>query len=292
MAESYFLLKELLSSNSHFCVSKALIKAVGLVEANLLAVLCDVEQYSITNGYIQNGWFLAKAENIMGLLNIKRSPFDSAVASLIKNNLIEKRLIGIPAKTHYKLNYDNISSILFASLSKSDKQDCQIPANTFIKDNIINSEREYNKDNNLTLFQEVKEKEKEENNYLVIFDSFRRTYRGTKRGNEVEFKNFVKKHADWKEILPKLLDMYKSQCALLDERARRNLFVPQPKNLQTYINQRCWEEEITLEDYGNDTRKNQSRTQYGNAWCEFDQRLRAAANGQQDASLGAITSIL
>lgn len=155
-----------------------------------------------------------------------------------------------------------------------------------------NSVRENNKDNNLILFQEVKEKEKEENNYLVIFDSFRRIYRGTKRGNEVEFKNFVKKHADWKEILPKLLDMYKSQCALLDERARRNLFVPQPKNLQTYINQRCWEEEITLEDYGNDTRKNQSRIQYGNAWCELDQRLRAAANGQQDASLDAIASIL
>ena len=83
----------------------------------------------------------------------------------------------------------------------------------------------------------------EVSNEELVFDRFRKAYRGTKRGLATEFTNFKKKHKDWKQVLPNLLVMYERQCSLKDEARQRGCFVAQEKNLQTYINQRCWEEE-------------------------------------------------
>lgn len=82
-----------------------------------------------------------------------------------------------------------------------------------------------------------------------IFEDFRRVYLGTKRGCKVEFENFKKKHKDWKEVLPKLKPSYERQVEA--KKSQRGSIDPRyEKHLQTYINQRCWEEEIT---YGSNT---------------------------------------
>lgn len=75
------------------------------------------------------------------------------------------------------------------------------------------------------------------------FDEFRKIYRGTKRGLRTEFTNFCKKHKDWKAVLPTLKERYEHQCELKDQARMFGCFVPVEKNLQTYLNQRCWEEE-------------------------------------------------
>ena len=77
--------------------------------------------------------------------------------------------------------------------------------------------------------------------FLETFDTFRKEYLGTKRGNETEFKNF-QKHSDWKTVLPTLLNILKAQKENRNSKKQRNEFVPEWKNLQTWINQRCWEE--------------------------------------------------
>jgi hypothetical protein len=82
-----------------------------------------------------------------------------------------------------------------------------------------------------------------------IFEDFRKVYLGTKRGCKVEFENFKKKHRDWKEVLPNLKPAYERQIAA--KKAQRGSIDPRyEKHLQTYINQRCWEEEI---NYGSNT---------------------------------------
>lgn len=75
-----------------------------------------------------------------------------------------------------------------------------------------------------------------------LFDLFRENYPGTKRGLDVEFENLKKKHKDWKDIVP-ILD-YQLSCQKNAREDRRSIggFVPEWKNLQTWINQRCWEE--------------------------------------------------
>lgn len=73
------------------------------------------------------------------------------------------------------------------------------------------------------------------------FDVFRKLYPGSKRGLETEYKNFVKKHHDNKTVLNLLFTALNDQIEWRREMAEAGMFVPDWKNLQTWINNRCWE---------------------------------------------------
>ena len=91
----------------------------------------------------------------------------------------------------------------------------------------------------------IEERKKEKNDKeLILFDSFRIKYPGTKRGNETEFENFQKKHKDWKVVLPNLEYKLERIIALRVKKKQSGEWIPEWKNLQTWINQRCWEEEV------------------------------------------------
>ena len=83
--------------------------------------------------------------------------------------------------------------------------------------------------------------------YLNQFNIFRTAYKGTKKGNETEFSNFMK-HKDWEKCLPLLLTALNNQIADRQNKAKLNAFVPEWKHLSTWINQRCWEEETTASE--------------------------------------------
>ena len=74
-----------------------------------------------------------------------------------------------------------------------------------------------------------------------IFNNFRKQYPGTKNGNDTEFNNFIKKHKDWRDILPLLTERLDYQKEARQVRKENKLFTPEWKNLQTWINQRSWE---------------------------------------------------
>lgn len=94
--------------------------------------------------------------------------------------------------------------------------------------------------------QTIKPKTINQETALLIFDSFRKKYPGTKRGNPTEFENFKKKHSDWQEVLPILDSIIDNQIQSREQRRQNKEFIPAWKNLQTWINQRCWEEEIKV----------------------------------------------
>lgn len=75
------------------------------------------------------------------------------------------------------------------------------------------------------------------------FESFRKKYPGTKRGHDTEFNNFKKKHKDWKIVLPLLEPAVDGQIAYRKKLKEVGAFIPNWKNMQTWLNQRCWEEE-------------------------------------------------
>jgi len=96
----------------------------------------------------------------------------------------------------------------------------------------------------------IKEKEKE--NQLIInadFENFRKEYPGIKTGYQTEFDNFKKKHKDYKEVLPLLLPALKKEESFKDLQRAKGGFVPEWKHLKTWLNQRCWEQEFTLEKF-------------------------------------------
>lgn len=95
--------------------------------------------------------------------------------------------------------------------------------------------------------EEDKKVNQKDSNDLLIFENFRKSYPGIKKGLETEFSNFKKKHKDWKEVLPELLPLLKCQINERTVLKSAGQFVPEWKHLSTWINQRCWEEEFTTE---------------------------------------------
>ena len=93
---------------------------------------------------------------------------------------------------------------------------------------------------------EPKKLKKELSYNNVIFEKFRQKYLGNKKGNETEFNNFCK-HKDWKEVLLLLEPAIDNQILERQKKIDNKQFVPEWKHLQTWINKRCWEEEMSKE---------------------------------------------
>lgn len=83
-----------------------------------------------------------------------------------------------------------------------------------------------------------------------VFEEFRKIYPGKVRGLNTEFRDFTKKHKDWENILPLLKPAIENQIKHSKILKGKNLFVPNWKNLKTWLNQRSWEEEIPEESKG------------------------------------------
>lgn len=94
--------------------------------------------------------------------------------------------------------------------------------------------------------EEIEEEDSKANDSKDCFEVFRVAYPGTKRGLDKEFENFTKKHSNWKEIIPILNDKLNYQISARETNRIAGGFVPEWKNLQTWINQSCWEEEISV----------------------------------------------
>lgn len=107
---------------------------------------------------------------------------------------------------------------------------------------------------NITNIEEKRREEKRgENNKEKIdnkkqvFDRFRVLYPGSKRGLDVEFENFQKKNKDWQTVVMDLEELLRLQITKREAAKVAGAFVPQWKNLSTYINQKCWSMEENFE---------------------------------------------
>lgn len=76
------------------------------------------------------------------------------------------------------------------------------------------------------------------------FEEFRKAYKGRKRGHKEEFENFKKKNTDWREIVPLLMPALHRLEEYNAAAVAAGKWVPQWANLQTWINQRRWTEEL------------------------------------------------
>lgn len=84
-------------------------------------------------------------------------------------------------------------------------------------------------------------------NNIELFESFRKSYPATKRGLQTELRDFEKRHGkNVLNIIPILSEKLKAQQNSKSLIAKSGGFVPQWKNLKTYLNQNGWEEEYTL----------------------------------------------
>lgn len=82
----------------------------------------------------------------------------------------------------------------------------------------------------------------EKNNTAVIFEAFRVEYPGNKGGLKIELDNFTKKNNP--EIVTLLLPALEKEKQYRIKCGNQKEFVPSWKNLKTWINGKCWEQEF------------------------------------------------
>lgn len=88
---------------------------------------------------------------------------------------------------------------------------------------------------------------------LKAFDMARKAYPGMKNGLLFEFANF-RKQKDYKTALPAILPAIQKQIRWRDKMKNiKGQFVPEWKFFTTWINQRCWEQEMPKIDVTKDS---------------------------------------
>jgi len=99
--------------------------------------------------------------------------------------------------------------------------------------------------------EEIQKKEEIPAEFLAFFEA----YPGSGAKNN-GWKQYKKKHKDWKESLPLLLPALQKEIEHKRLLAENKQFVPEWKNLETWINKRCWEQKLgKVANNGNETQK-------------------------------------
>jgi len=86
------------------------------------------------------------------------------------------------------------------------------------------------------------DKNKEKNNISVKFEAFRKEYPGTKGGLKKELDNFLKKNSP--DVVELLLPALKKEIDYKKRLLKETGFSQAWKNLSTWINKECWEQEF------------------------------------------------
>ena len=114
-------MKHLLSSTAFIVLNKELARQVGLKEAVLLADLISKEEYFIANG-MTDGWFFNTAKNIEKDTSLTSHQQRKAIKKLKDLGIIETKVVGIPAKQHFKIIENKLLSYFNTSCEESVKQ--------------------------------------------------------------------------------------------------------------------------------------------------------------------------
>lgn len=110
------VLKQIFSQKSHWQINKDFAKTFGIDCAILISDLID------KNIYFGTEWFFNTSENIEEDTTLTYHLQKKALKILIDNKFIETKLIGIPAKLHFKINQNNILNFFNSSFDYSQKQ--------------------------------------------------------------------------------------------------------------------------------------------------------------------------
>lgn len=188
--------------------------------------------YALIYGFTQDeeSEFRGSLQYISDWLGISKQNVRLIIKRLVEKGLIIKR-------------DEFINNVKFCRYTVCMKQpqgmnvSCMGGGNETATDNNSNNNKDNKEDTNVSKKVSFSPTEEEKN----MFEEFRKKYPGNKRGLKTELDLLVKKHKDWRDIIPVL-----NKAIDVENRKRKEVkdsdsFYPNPKNLQTYINNRAWE---------------------------------------------------
>jgi hypothetical protein len=92
-------------------IPKAVVK-LGLTTAFMLSVLQYARLYFQEKNMIKNDFFPLSSTIIKNEIGLSREVQDRSVKKLSKLNLIETKVMGIPATKHFKINLEQIWKLI------------------------------------------------------------------------------------------------------------------------------------------------------------------------------------
>ena len=129
---------KLLSSTAYLTVNKHLISIYGLESAVILADLISKEEYFNNKNELIDGYFFNTGENISNDTSLSYYQIQKGLKVLKKDNIIETKVKGIPAKTYYKINHDNIIKVFKNKFSNI--QNLEVKKLNTINNNKVNKD--------------------------------------------------------------------------------------------------------------------------------------------------------
>lgn len=188
--------------------------------------------YALIYGFTQDeeSEFRGSLQYISDWLGVSKQNVRLIIKRLVEKGLIIKR-------------DEFINNVKFCRYTVCMKQpqgmnvSCMGGGNETATDNNSNNNKDNKEDTNVSKKVSFSPTEEEKN----MFEEFRKKYPGNKRGLKTELDLLVKKHKDWRDIIPVLNKAIDVENRKRKEAKDSDSFYPNPKNLQTYINNRAWE---------------------------------------------------
>lgn len=133
------MIRNILGQSSFWVVNKAIARHLGCNDsALLLSELIDKSYYHQDKGTDVNGFFYYTSDAIEESLNISYHNQKKCISNLVEAGFIETKLMGVPAKLHFKIIENKILNFLKTGFQNFQKQEFEIFENINKEQNIKN----------------------------------------------------------------------------------------------------------------------------------------------------------
>lgn len=109
---NHSLMKRLLTSDEFLTVSKSMIRVFGLNSAVFLSDLISKNIYFENRQMDKDGWFFNTEANRQEDTGLSHNQQRTCIKELVELEVLEVKRMGIPAKQHFKIDYDKLEELL------------------------------------------------------------------------------------------------------------------------------------------------------------------------------------
>lgn len=184
------MITKILGQSSFWMVNKAIAKHLNNNDAALLlSELIDKYDYFKTKNELIDNRFYYTSEMMFNNLNISYHQQKNCIKILVRAGFIETKLMGIPAKLHFKIIENKILSFLNTGIEEIQKQDVKKFETNNTKSN--NTKEKNTKNNYITYISEI---EKES---ILMLERFNHFFPESKFTNHL---SFLKNYEKWRQI--------------------------------------------------------------------------------------------
>ena len=137
----------LLANDNYIIINRSLIKELGLKESIILGELASEFNYYKKNGLIDDkGYFYSTIENIQENTSLSSYEQKKCLDNLIRKNIVDVIVKGIPAKRHIKINSYQLINLFANNLETSFRKIKKLDSEFLGTNNNNNNNKEIKKE--------------------------------------------------------------------------------------------------------------------------------------------------